>query len=84
MKKTLETFGLAILLVVMIFAITKLGIRALDSQWEARTKADLEYRIEYGADVSPEYLESIRKQMPEDFKFEDWGHPEFDEGSNND
>ena len=84
MKKTLETLGLAVLLVAMLFAITKLSIRALDNQWEARKKADLEYRIEYGAEISPEYLETIRKCMPDGFKFEDWGHPEFDEGSNND
>lgn len=75
MKKVLGYIAIALLAVPFTFAAVKVA----DSQWEYKTRNELEYRISLGyEEVTPEYLSTIKKCMPEGFKFEDWGHPELD------
>lgn len=74
MKKVLMHAVLAILVIPFTYA----AVKAADKQWEYKTRQNLEYMIEHNVNIMPEQLDAIKKCMPEGFKFEDWGHPEFD------
>lgn len=80
MKEIVKTFGIALITVVAIFAFTITAFKAWDAQYEVELRKDFEIRYEHHWEFDDEYLESVRNRMPEDFKFADWGHPEFDEG----
>lgn len=85
MKEIVKTFIIIVIVVAAFFAFTSTALKAWDAQYEADLKKDFgykyEYRYEFGYDLlNDEYLESVRDRMPEDFKFADWGYPEFDEG----
>lgn len=80
MKEIVKTFVIAVITVVAFFAFISAAFKAWDAQYEAELRQDFEYRYEYRYEFDDEYLESVRARMPEDFKFADWGYPEFDEG----
>lgn len=83
MKKFITTILEAAVIVAMIFGLTAAAFDAWDKEYEGSLKKEFdlryEHRFEEGIDLlNPTYLDSVKAQMPKEFRFEDWGHPEFD------
>lgn len=79
MKQILKNTVYVVIGTVLICAMTVLFFRACDSEYENQMRKDFESYNKFEPEsITSEYLESIRSRMPEDFKFADWGYPEFD------
>lgn len=84
MKKFITTILEAAVIVAMIFGFTAATVNAWDNEYEQNLRKEFELRYEHrfeneGVDLlSPTFIESVRAQMPKEFRFEDWGYPEFD------
>jgi hypothetical protein len=75
MKKVLMYVAIGILAIPFTYA----AVKAADKQWEYKTRQKLEYMVNNNYEgITPELLSEIKKCMPDSFKFEEWGHPEFD------
>lgn len=84
MKKFITTILKAVVIDAMIFGFALAMVNAWDNEYEYRLKKEFNYHYEHRFDeemdyFNPDHLKEIRKLMPEGFRFEDWGYPEFDE-----
>ena len=83
MKKFITTILEAAVIVAMIFGLTAAAFDAWDNEYEYSLKKEFDLRYEHRFDegmdlLNPTFLDSVKAQMPEEFRFADWGHPEFD------
>lgn len=83
MKKFITTILEAAVIVAMIFGFTAAAVNAWDNEYEYNLKKEFDLRYEHRFEeemdlLNPIYLDSVKAQMPKEFKFADWGYPEFD------
>ena len=83
MKSIIKTVGPAVVTFTTVFLFMAAAFDAADVEWEARAKKDFELRVAHSSEepdlLNETYLATLRAQMPEDFRFADWGYPDFDE-----
>lgn len=83
MKNIIKTIAKSALLVAISFGFALAAVYAWDNEYEYKLKKEFDYRYEHRFDeeedlLNPTYLENTRAQMPKEFRFADWGYPEFD------
>ncbi len=77
MTNKLKEIVFGTIFAVLVFFTAVLTIHAWDQSYTEKLKRDFIRRSPVER-MQPGYLERVKELMPPEFKFQDWGYPEYD------